>query len=407
MMQAMDGSSVREKYRQLGPFLDERTRRLWAAAEAGQMGYGGVSAVATATGLSRTTLQAGQRELQQSPPVAAPSRRRKPGGGRKRLANADPELRQALEQLVEPATRGDPMRALRWTCKSTRRLARELTRQGHPVSARTVAALLGEMEYSLQANRKVREGRSHPDRDAQFGQINRQIAAFQKRSQPVISIDTKKKELVGEFKNGGREYRPAGQPEAVQVHDFPDPKLGKAIPYGVYDLSANQGWVSVGVDHDTAEFATESVQRWWRMMGQPRYPTAQELLILADGGGSNSSRSRLWKFCLQKLADASGLTLTVCHFPPATSKWNKIEHRMFCHITQNWRGKPLVSHEVVVQLIAATTTEKGLRIQAEIDPTRYPLQKKVSAQELAEVQITRDGFHGEWNYSIRPRPRPS
>jgi hypothetical protein len=402
-MQAMDGASVQKKYRQLGPYLDELDRRLWAAAEAEHLGYGGVSAVAAATGLSRTTVLAGQRELEQPAPGAGATRRRKPGAGRKRLDSVDPLLLEALEKLVEPETRGDPMRPLRWTCKSTQRLARELTRQRHPISARSVAALLGKMNYSLQANRKVREGRSHPDRDAQFGQINRQIVAFQKRGQPVISIDTKKKELVGQFKNGGREYRPAGQPEEVQVHDFPDPKLGKAIPYGVYDVSANQGWVSVGVDHDTAEFATESVKRWWRMMGQPRYSKAQELLILADGGGSNSSRSRLWKFCLQTLADDLGLKLSVCHFPPATSKWNKIEHRMFCHITQNWRGQPLVSHEVVVQLIGATTTEKGLRIQAEIDPRSYPLKKKISAQQLAEIQITRHDFHGEWNYSIQPR----
>jgi len=406
-MRAMDGGSVQRKYRQLGPYLDERARRLWAAAEAEQLGYGGVSAVAAATGLSRTTVLAGQRELKQPVVGIGATRRRKPGAGRKRLASVDPLLLEVLEKLVEPETRGDPMRPLRWTCKSTQRLARELTRQGHPVSARSVAALLGKMNYSLQANRKVREGRSHPDRDAQFKQINRQIVAFQKRGQPVISVDTKKKELVGQFKNGGREYRPAGQPEEVQVHDFPDPKLGKAIPYGVYDVGANQGWVSVGVDHDTAEFATASVQRWWRMMGQPRYPEASELLILADGGGSNSSRSRLWKFCLQTLADELGLQLSVCHFPPATSKWNKIEHRMFCHITQNWRGQPLVSHEVVVQLIGATTTEKGLRIQAEIDPKSYPLKKKISAQQLADIQITRHDFHGEWNYSIRPHARSS
>ena len=407
-MQAMDGSTVQRKYRQLGPYLDERLRRLWAAAEAEQLGYGGVSAVAAATGLSRTTVLAGQRELKQvSTLTAVPNQRRKPGAGRKRLVNVDPLLRDALEKLVEPETRGDPMRALRWTGKSTQRLARELTRQGHRISARTVATLLGEMNYSLQANRKVREGRSHPDRDAQFGQINRQISAFQKLGQPVISIDTKKKELVGLFKNGGREYCPAGQPRAVQVHDFPDPKQGKAIPYGVYDVSANEGWVSVGVDHDTAEFATESVKRWWRSMGQPLYPQATELLITADGGGSNSSRSRLWKVCLQQLADELGLKLSVCHFPPATSKWNKIEHRMFCHITQNWRGRPLVSHEVVVQLIGSTTTQKGLRIQAEIDPKHYPLKKKVSAQQLAQVQISRNDFHGEWNYSIQPRPSSS
>ena len=404
-MRAIDGTAVGRKYERLAPWLDERTRRLWAASEAEQLGYGGVSTVATATGLSRTTILAGQHELQRAPSAEVPTRQRQPGGGRKPLPAKDATLLAALEQLVEPDTRGDPMRPLRWTCKSTRRLARELTRAGHPISARSVAALLGNLEYSLQANRKLREGRSHPDRDAQFQHINRQIQAFQDRRQPVISVDTKKKELVGDYKNAGREWRPAGQPAPVQVHDFPDPAVGKAIPYGVYDLAANQGWVSVGVDHDTAEFAAESVRRWWQMMGQPRYPQAQELLILADGVGSNSSRSRLWKVSLQQLADALGVKLTVCHFPPATSKWNRIEHRMFCHSTQNWRGRPLVSHAVVVQLIGATTTDKGLRIQAELDPKSYPVARKVSRQQLEAVQLQRDPFHGEWNYSIPPRPR--
>jgi len=403
-MRAIDGSAVRRKYEQLAPWLDERTRRLWAASEAKQLGYGGISTVATVTGLSRTTILAGQHELEHAAPEIIPSRQRQPGGGRKPLPSKDGTLLSALEQLVAPTTRGDPMRPLRWTCKSTRRLARELTRDGHRISVRSVAALLGKLDYSLQANRKIREGRSHPDRDAQFQHINRQIQAFADRHQPVISVDTKKKELVGDYKNAGREYRPSGQPEPVQVHDFPDPAVGKAIPYGVYDLAANQGWVSVGVDHDTAEFAAQSVRRWWQMMGQPRYPQAQELLILADGGGSNSSRSRLWKFCLQQLADGLGLKLTVCHFPPATSKWNRIEHRMFCHITQNWRGRPLVSHAVVVQLIGATTTDKGLRIQAELDPKPYPVARKVSRQQLDSVQLQRDPFHGEWNYSIQPRP---
>jgi hypothetical protein len=401
-MQAMNGTGVQTKYRQLAPFLDERTRRLWAAVEAEQLGYGGVSAVAKATGLSRTTVLAGQRELQQDQPATNQQRRRSLGAGRKKLAQIDPLLLSALEKL-EPETCGDPMRALYWTCKSTQKLAKELSRQGHQISARTVATLLCKMNYSLQGNRKIKEGRSHPDRNAQFEYINRQIADFQARGQPVISVDTKKKELIGDFKNGGREYRPVGLPEKVQVHDFPDPKLGKAIPYGIYDLSANQGWVSVGVDHDTAEFATSSVKRWWLMMGQVLYTNAQELLILADGGGSNSSRSRLWKYCLQNLADELGLILTICHFPPATSKWNKIEHRMFCHITQNWRGRPLTSHEIVVQLIGATTTGKGLRVKAELDPRQYPLKKKISNDQLATLHLVRNEFHGEWNYIIRPK----
>jgi len=404
-MRAKDSAGVREKYQQLSVYLNERTRRIWAAVEAKQLGYGGVSAVAEATGLSRTTVLAGQRELALDKLVLVSTRQRKAGAGRKSLTSNDPKLREALEKLIEPTTRGDPMSPLRWTCKSTARLAKELTKQGHSISARSVAALLDEMDYSLQANRKVNEGRSHPDRDAQFQQINRQVEAFQAKGQPAISIDTKKKELVGEYRNGGREYQPAGQPEKVQVHDFPDPRVGKAIPYGVYDLSANQGWVSVGVDHDTSEFAAESVRRWWIMMGRSCYPDAKELLIMSDGGGSNSSRSRLWKCCLQKLADELSLKLVICHFPPATSKWNKIEHRMFCHITQNWRGKPLTSHEAVVQLIGATSTEKGLRIQAALDPTHYPLKKKVSAAQLSEVQITRETFHGEWNYSIAPHPK--
>lgn len=398
-MRAVDATGVSTKYKKLAALLDERARRAWAAAEASEIGYGGVAAVSAVTGISRTTILAGQRELSQASPGV---KMRKPGGGRKSLVSKNAGLLASLEQLVEPSTRGDPMRPLLWTCKSTSRLARELSAQGHHVSARTVAALLIDLRYSLQSNRKVLEGKSHPQRDAQFSHINEKVKAFHTRGEPVVSVDTKKKELVGTFKNGGKEYRPKGMPQKVQVHDFPDPRLGKAIPYGVYDVAANQGWVSVGVDHDTAEFATETIKRWWEMMGRVRYPAAKELLIMADGGGSNSSRSHLWKVCLQNLSNAIGLSLTICHFPPATSKWNKIEHRMFCHITQNWRGQPLVSHEVVVQLIGAATTEKGLRIEAELDPRQYPLKKKTTKIQREALLLSRDAFQGQWNYSIRP-----
>ncbi len=399
-MRAVDSASVKTKYQKLAPFLDERARRVWAATEATEIGYGGIAAVAEATGISRTTIRAGQREQAPDEKACEFTRLRKSGAGRKSLSSKEPTLLASLEKLVDFSTRGDPMRPLFWTCKSTQKLARELTAQGHAISARSVATLLGKLGYSLQSNRKVLEGKSHPDRDAQFRYINEKVAQFHQRGEPVVSVDTKKKELVGVYKNGGRECHKKGEPQEVQVHDFPDPKVGKAIPYGVYDVGANQGWVSVGTDHDTAEFATETLRRWWVMMGKARYPQAKELLIMADGGGSNSSRSRLWKVSLQKLSAAIGLKLAVCHFPPATSKWNKIEHRMFCHITQNWRGKPLISHEVVVQLIGATTTAKGLKIQAELDPHHYPLKKKVSKKELEEIQLSRDAFHGEWNYSI-------
>jgi Rhodopirellula transposase DDE domain len=311
----------------------------------------------------------------------------------------------ALELLVDPATRGDPMSPLRWTCKSTTRLAEELTRQGHPVSPSTVGRLLRAAGYSLQSNRKTKEGGGHPDRDAQFEHINATVKAFQRRGQPVISVDTKKKELVGEFKNGGREWQPSGQPEEVLVHDFMDKELGKAIPYGVYDVTGNQGWVSVGIDHDTARFATEAIHRWWKKMGSRRYRGADRLLITADGGGSNGSRCRLWKVALQELAVKLGMTLHVCHFPPGTSKWNKIEHRMFCHITQNWRGRPLVSHEVIISLISNTATDQGLAIQAELDRGSYPTGIKVTDEQLAAVNMTPDAFHGEWNYSIQPGKR--
>ena len=399
--------ALKGKFAVLGPLLDERTRRLWAAAEARSIGRGGVSRVAEATGMSRGTVRAGLKELDSGEPAAlAPqgrARLRSPGGGRKALTERDPGLVSALERQLDPLTRGDPMGPLRWTCSSAARLAQRLHSEGHPVSERTVNRLLHELGYSLQANRKTLEGRQHPDRDAQFRRIDRRVRAFQRLGQPVVSVDTKKKELIGRYRNAGREWRPKGRPEEVKVHDFIDRELGKAIPYGVYDLTANAGWVSVGVDHDTAEFAVQTLRRWWWQMGRHTYPDAKRVLITADGGGSNSSRSRLWKFELQRLADALGLGISVCHFPPGTSKWNKIEHRMFCHITENWRGRPLVSHEVVVNLIGATTTRGGLAIRSELDEGRYPTGRQVSDEQMDALSIKRDVFHGEWNYTVSPR----
>jgi hypothetical protein len=397
--------SIRRKYRALRPGMDERLRRQWAASEAREWGRGGVTAVACATGLSRTTITAGGRELALPPKQREQEalRVRRPGGGRRPLTEVDPDLLTALESLVEPVTRGDPESPLRWTCKSTARLAAELTHQNHPVSDRTVAALLRQAGYSLQANRKTREGASHPDRNAQFEYLDACLRRFDRRGQPAISVDTKKKELVGDFKNGGREWRPAGTPENVRVHDFIDKKFGKAIPYGVYDILNNQGWVNVGIDHDTAQFAVHSIRRWWKQMGQRRFPQAAELLVTADGGGSNSSRSRLWKLSLQGLADELGLKLVVCHFPPGTSKWNKIEHRMFSFITQNWRGKPLVSHQAIVNLIASTTTRTGLIVKAALDTNHYDTKIKVTDAELGRLKLKRHDFHGEWNYTISPR----
>jgi len=396
---------IRRKFRMVAVELDERRRRQWAAAEARDAGWGGISLVARATGLSRPTIMAGLKELDLSSNrrAVAAARVRSPGGGRRTLTQSDPGLLDALERLIEPATRGDPMSPLRWTCKSTDKLAEELTRQNHPISDRTVAMLLKQQGYSLQANRKTREGSSHPDRNAQFEYINRQVMAFQKRQQPVISVDTKKKELVGEFKNAGEEWQPKGQPEKVSVHDFPDKKLGKAIPYGVYDLACNEGWVSVGIDHDTAEFACASIQRWWNEMGSTRFPRASELLITADGGGSNNSRNRLWKKSLQILADEMGITLRICHFPPGTSKWNKIEHRLFCFITKNWRGRPLTTYEVIVNLIASTTTNTGLIVRAALDSRQYETGIKVTDEELEHLRLTPAKFHGDWNYSIKPK----
>jgi transposase len=399
---------IESRYAALASLMDERMRRQWAAAEARAYGWGGIRAVSTATGMSPNTIVRGLAELkscQVDSEAAVPPRVRQPGGGRTRATEADPQLKAALERLVEPMTRGDPQSPLRWTCKSTTQLARELTRQGHPVSPRTVGRLLKAAGYSLQSNRKTKEGKQHPDRNAQFEHINAQVLAFQDRGQPVISVDTKKKELVGNFKNPGREWRPHGAPDEVLVHDFLDKTLGKAIPYGVYDLTENQGWVSVGIDHDTARFAAEAIRRWWKRMGARRHRGAKELLITADGGGSNGSRSRLWKVALQGLADHLKMPIHVCHFPPGTSKWNKIEHRMFCHISQNWRGRPLVSHEVLIQLIAHTATDHGLRIRAELDHGTYPTGTKVSDQELATVNLRRASFHGDWNYCILPTRR--
>ena len=407
MHDAMIAEGIRRKFEALEPVLDERSRRQWAGAEAMAVGWGGVSVVALATGLSRTTIGVGVSELRErakpgGPPVT--TRVRRPGGGSKPLVMVDPAIRAALEALVAPQTRGDPMSPLRWTLKSTSKLAAELTHQGHPVSARTVAALLKAWDYSLQGNRKTREGGKHVDRDAQFSHINARVTAAQSRGQPVVSVDAKKKELIGDFKNGGKEWQPKGKPEEVRVYDFIDkaPDKGRVTPYGVYDLSANEGWVSVGTDHDTARFAAQTIEKWWMEMGRARYPHAKELLITADGGGSNSSRCRLWKIALQELADSTGLVLNVCHFPPGTSKWNKIEHRLFCHVTQNWRGKPLVSHDLIVKLIGSTTTQAGLKVRAALDTSRYESGIKVTDKELEAVRIERDEFHGEWNYSISP-----
>jgi hypothetical protein len=393
------------RFRDLAPLMDERMRRQWAASEATAYGWGGIQAVSQATGISPTTIRKGSAELQArhaSPGDPVSNRIRRAGGGRKRRTVADPGLMDALQTLVDPATRGDPQSPLRWTCKSTRTLARELTAQGHRVSCTTVGRLLRQAGYSLQGNRKTKEGGTHPDRNAQFEHINLTVKQCQQRNQPVISVDTKKKELVGDFKNGGREWMPQGQPDEVRVHDFIDKTMGKAIPYGVYDITNNQGWVSVGIDHDTAQFAAGAIERWWQKMGRKRYPAATELLITADGGGSNGSRCRLWKLALQGLVDRLKMTIRVCHFPPGTSKWNKIEHRMFCHITQNWRGRPLISHEVIVQLIANTATEKGLKVQAELDTKSYPVGTKVSDEELARVKLKPHEFHGDWNYTILP-----
>ena len=403
--------TVGEKYDNLRSMMDEKLRRRWAACEALAMGHGGISATSKATGLSRNTIRRGIHEIQTYMPELVDSiahadreRIRRPGAGRPRRVEEDETLARDLHKLLEPVTRGDPVSLLLWTCKSTRKLATELRRQGHEISHMTVARLLTDLGYSLQSNRKTKEGTSHPDRDAQFHHINRRVRSFKRRRQPVISVDTKKRELVGDFKNSGREWHPLGHPERVRVHDFRDKDLGVAIPYGVYDLHQNNGWVSIGIDHDTAEFAVATIRRWWQRMGRWAYPEAQELLITADAGGSNGARSRVWKLGLQKLADATGLKISVCHFPPGTSKWNQIEHRMFCHITENWRGKPLVSHAVIVNLIGHTTTRKGLRVKANLDSRTYNKGVRVSDEEFASINLKPASFHGDWNYGIHPSP---
>lgn len=399
----VDEGAIRRRFRLIATHLDERMRRLVAAAEATALGFGGASIVARATGVSRRAIRIGARELKQMPPAWGLGRRiRRPGGGRKRTLTQDATLLRDLERLIEPVTRGDPESPLRWTCKSVRRLAAELQRMGHRTSHRMVAEMLHELGYSLQANAKTLEGARHPDRNAQFEHINQRVRQFLRQGEPVISVDTKKKELVGEFKNGGRELRPKGMPEKVRVHDFVIPELGRAIPYGVYDLGTNTGWVSVGVDHDTAEFALETIRRWWRWMGRKHYSHAQRLLITADAGGSNGSRLRLWKTEIQKLADEMKIPISICHFPPGTSKWNKIEHRLFSFISQNWRGKPLISYAVIVKLIAATRTRAGLKVKAKLDTNSYPAGTKVSRADLESVQLRRDKFHGDWNYMIMP-----
>ncbi len=398
-------AGIRRKFQALVSRLDERARRLWAAAEAEELGRGGPAIVARATGMSLQTIAVGRRELAGQVNGDAGNEDlgvRKPGGGRKKTTALDPTLKADLEQLVEPETRGDPESPLRWTCKSLRILAGELNDMGHKTSHRMVGALLREAGYSLQANSKTLEGGDHPDRDAQFRHIARRVQRQMAAGNPVISVDAKKKELVGNFKNPGREVRPKGNPEKVRVYDFVIPELGRATPYGVYDMTRNEAWVSLGVDHDTAAFAVETIRRWWKTMGQEAYPQAKSLLITADGGGSNGSRLRLWKVELQKLADELGFPIHVSHFPPGTSKWNKIEHRLFSFVSQNWRGKPLVSHQVIVNLIAATTTKSGLVVRSEVDHGSYPKGIKISDQDLAEIKLKQHRFHGEWNYSIAP-----
>ena len=395
-------TGIEERFNRLRGVLDERSRRLLVAAESEAIGRRGISTVAKATGVSRQVIRQGIAELKQS--AVLPERRiRRAGGGRKSAVQLDPSLKTDLEELLESTTRGDPESPLRWTCRSVRNLEAELKNQGHAVSHQVVADLLHELDYSLQANRKTNEGASHPDRNAQFEYVNNKVKQYLGGKEPVISVDTKKKELIGDFKNTGKELRPKGDPEEVRVYDFLIPEFGRANPYGIYDIGLNTGWVSVGVDHDTAEFAVESIRRWWRSMGRQAYPKATSLLITADGGGSNGSRVRLWKLELQKFADDSALSIAVCHFPPGTSKWNKIEHRLFSRITQNWRGKPLVSLAVIVSLIAATRTTTGLKVHSELDTRAYAKGLKVSDQEIAQLNLHRDQFHGEWNYEIHPR----
>ena len=394
---------IRQRFEALDPVLDEQARRRFAAAEARALGRGGVTLVSNVTGIARSTINRGIVEIAQNV-LAGEGRVRRPGGGRKAKTQEDPTLLEDLQKLLEASTRGDPMSPLLWTSKSLDKLCAALSDMGHDVCPNVVAKLLRRLGYSLQGNRKTREGSRHPDRDAQFQYLDACMKEHMAEQSPVISVDTKKKELVGDFKNGGRELRPKASPEEVRVHDFIDPELGRAVPYGIYDIADNKGWVSVGVDHDTAAFAVNTIRTWWSTMGQPRYPAAKRLMITADGGGSNGARVRLWKIELQKLVDEIGIPVTVCHLPPGTSKWNKIEHRLFAFITKNWRGKPLVSHQAIVQLIGATTTQKGLEVRATLDTNTYPAGIKVSDEEMATLAIDRHAFHGEWNYTLRPRP---
>jgi hypothetical protein len=393
---------IHRKYRMLESSLNERSRRVWAAAEAEALGYGGASLVSQATGISRSTIMRGRKETR-ARRGAPEGRIRRPGGGRKSATSVDPRLKPALEALVDPGSRGDPESPLRWTCKSTRLLARELSAAAHHASDWLVRQLLYALGYSLQANRKTTEGARHPDRDSQFRYINAEVTRQLRRGHPAISVDTKKKELVGDFKNGGREWRPRGAPHPVRVHDFIDPEKGKAIPYGVYDLALNKGWVTVGMDHDTAAFAVNTIRRWWKAMGAKAYPKATSLLVVADSGGSNGSRVRLWKWELQRLADATRLTLHVSHLPPGTSKWNKIEHRLFSFISQNWRGRPLLTHATIVQLIANTRTTAGLTVRCMLDQRRYPKEVTITDAQMAAIRLRPDSFHGDWNYAIAPR----
>ena len=395
-----DDLELQRKFAAILPNLDERQRRLLAAAEARSLGYGGIRRVSRASGISHAAIQRALKEL--DAPLPPPGRVRRPGGGRKKLRDKEPAILAALEGLIAPETRGDPMSPLRWTCKSTRQLAEALAQRGFAVSHRVVGELLHHLGYSLQAMAKTLEGKQHPDRDAQFRYINEISGRSIAEGSPVISVDTEKKELVGQYANAGREWQPAGEPEEALTHDFPDRRVGKAIPYGIYDLGWDLGWVNVGVDHDTASFAVESIRRWWSGMGSEMYPDAEWLLICADGGGSNGYRVRLWKVELQRFADEVGLEVTVCHFPPGTSKWNKIEHRLFSHITMNWRGRPLVSHQVIVELIAATRTATGLEVEARLDPGSYPTKVKVTKQQMERVRLHPHEFHGEWNYTIKP-----
>ena len=403
----MDLAALRRRFRAIAPGLNERSRRLWAAAEAAELGHGGVTAIARVTGLAPSTISRGRREVEAGEHTTVPPERvRRPGGGRKPILETDPRVSAELERLVAEGAAGDPDSPLQWSSKSLRELAEELTARGHAVSHPTVRALLLRAGYRLQANRKKREGRQHPDRDAQFRYLAALVRDMQRRRQPVISVDTKKKELVGDFKNPGRTWRPRGTPEPVRIHDFLVPEQGKAIPYGVYDLSRNEGWVSVGIDHDTARFGVRTIARWWAVMGRQAYPRARALLITADAGGSNGTRVRLWKWELQQFANHTGLLITVCHYPPGTSKWNKIEHRLFSYIAMNWRGRPLVTVAAIVSLIAATRTTAGLRVRSEVDRGAYPKGIPISDAQLASLLLEPHAFHGEWNYTIRPkRPR--